>query len=248
MDAEAVALGRDLDVTPYEARLTLAQGTPTILCTTADEARALELVARVRGRGHVAILVNAAAVVPAHAMVPMRHFRLEGTSIRVDDRPSQALPYEEIGALIAAVHSLHTTTESETHDRKLSLGRAVLTGGLVMTKTVSRETRTETSEREPVLYVFPRSGAVPWLLRERGTLWAGHGAAVSPTSTANFKLTVQKLRERSPGAMYDDRLVSRRGAAERIASAGMGGGSTTWSSGAAIDLLAHVLALSQGVR
>ncbi len=240
IEAESTALGADLGVTAYEIRLTLAQGTPSIVLSTPDEFRALELLARLRARGHGAVMFDAASVVPSQATVSMRRFRLGDDAIHVDDRADE-LPYADIGALIAAVHRRQTTTESETRDRQLSVGRAVLTGGLVMTKTVTRETRTETNERDPVLYVFRRSGGAPWLLRECGTLWVGHGQPISPLSAVNFKTTVDKVREFAPNAIYDDRLVTRRGAPERLSGPAATGGPVTRSSEAAMDLYAHVL-------
>jgi hypothetical protein len=241
LDAEASALAADLNVTAYEARLTLAQGMPAVVMTTADEGRALDVLARVRARGHGAVAFDTSAVVSAGAMISMRRFRLSESAILLDDRPD-VLPYDDVGAIIAAVHREQTTLATETRDKTISMGRAVLTGGLVLTKTVTRETRTETSQRDPVLYVFRRSGDTPWLLRERGTMWTGHGAAISPMATANFKITVDKIRERAPWAVYDERLTTRRGGPERLTSTGGSSNTTTKSSVAGIDLFAHVIA------
>ena len=175
-------------------------------------------------------------------MVSMRRFRLGEEAITLGDRPD-VLPYDDVVALVAAVHREHTTQATESRDKTFSVGRAVMTGGLLMSKTVTRESRTETSERDPVLYLFRRSGATPWLLRERGTLWAGHGATVSPTASANFKTAVDKIRGRAPGAPYDERLVTRRGGPERLTSTGGSSNTTTRSSAAGVDLLAHVIAM-----
>lgn len=243
IEAEAAALAADLGVTPYEARLVLAPGTPTVVRTTADKALALDLLARLRARGHGAVAIDGAAVVASHAMISMRRFRLGPSSIGLDDRPDE-LPYDDVSALIAAVHRQHTTSESESRDKKLSVTRAVMSGGLVMTKTVKRETRTETTERAPVVYLFRHSGGTPWILRERGTLWTGHGLPVSPLASDNFRTTVRALRERSPGAVYDDRLVTLKSAPQRFAVTGTTGSTTTTSSSeAGVDLFAHVLAL-----
>ena len=239
--AEAAALAPDLGVTAYEARLTLAQGAPVVVLTTADEGRCLELLSRIRARGSGAVTFDMSAVVSSQAMIPMRRFRLGQSSISLDDRPD-VLPYDDVVALVAAVHREHTSQATESRDRTISVGRAVMTGGLVMTKTVTRETRTETSERDPVLYVFRRSGQTPWLLRERGTAWAGHGGPMSPMATANFKTTVEKIRERAHGAVYDDRLVTRRGGPERLTSTGGSSNTTTRSSGTGVDVFAHVIA------
>ncbi len=221
IDAEAVALSSDLGISAYEARLVLASGTPTIVSMAFDKARALDLLARLRTRGHGAIACDASVVVASDAMTSMRRFGL--------------------GA--SAVHRQRTTSESEVRDSKFSVARAVMTGGIVMTKTVKRETRAVTDEREAVLYIFRRGGA-PWILRERGTRWAGHGRPIAPTAGANFQTTVGLLRERMPRAVYDDRLVTRRSAPERMAvAAGAGGTTMTTSSEGGVDLLAHLLAI-----
>ncbi len=119
-----------------------------------------------------------------------------------------------------------------------------MTGGIVTTKTVKRQMRTATEEREAVLYVFRRDGGVPWMLRERGSRWAGHGRPIAPTAGVNFQITVGLLRERTPRAVYDDRLVARRSTPERTVLAADAAGTTmTTSSEAGVDLLAHLLAL-----
>jgi hypothetical protein len=244
VEAEAAPLASDLGLTAYEARLMLASGMPAIVRTTPDKAQALDLLARLRTRGHGAVACDASAVVSSHAMTSMRHFRLGASSISIDDGPDDHLPYDDVIALVAAVHRRRTASESEVHDRKLSVTRAVVTGGLVMTKTTKRETRTATEEREPVLYLFRRSGGVPWIMRERGTSWAGHGRTIAPSASDNFRTTVGVLRETLPRAGYDDRLVTRRSTPERIAVAGGAAGTTTTtSSQAGIDLLAHLVAL-----
>ena len=244
IEAEAAALSSDLGISAYETRMVLASGTPTIVSMTFDKARALDLLARLRSRGHGAIACDDAAVVASDAMTSMRRFGLGPESISSDDGAGPKLPYDDVVALVAAVHRQRTTSESEVRDSKFSAARAVLSGGIVTTKTVKRETRAITEEREAVLYVFRRGGGAPWILRERGTRWAGHGRLIAPTAGANFRTTVGLLRERMPRAVYDDRLVARKSAPERIAVAGGSAGTTmTTSSEAGIDLLAHLLAI-----
>jgi hypothetical protein len=243
IEVEAGALSADLGVSAYEARLVLASGTPAIVRTTSDKAQALDLLARLRKRGHGAIVCDTSDVVASDAMTSMRRFCLGSTSISIEDEPGAKLAYDDVLALIAAVHRVSTTSESEVKSSTFSVGRAVITGGLMMTKTVKRGTRAVMEEREPVLYVFHRGGA-PWILRERGTRWAGHGCPVAPSAGANFRTTVGVLRELTAHAVYDDRLVTRRSAPERMALSGGGAGTTrTTSSEVGIDLLAHLVAL-----
>jgi hypothetical protein len=113
-----------------------------------------------------------------------------------------------------------------------------------MTKTVKKESHAATEERDDVLYVFRRSGAPSWLLREGGVAdWSGHGQPLAASRFENFRLTVGALRAKAQGAMFDDRLLTRRVQERASLAVGAGTKSITSSSDASVDLLAHVLAL-----
>jgi hypothetical protein len=241
--AEAVALAADLGVTAYDARLLLAAGLPAVVRSTPDRDAALELLRRLRARGHGALACDAAAVVASADMVSMRHFRVEPAQVVLDDRPDLALPYDDVVALVLAAHRARSETVTVTRESRLSVGRAIMTSGLSMTKSIEKQTRSVSDEREHVLYVFRRSGQTPWMLHERGTAWSGHGRTVAPSEGENFRLTVAALRERAPGAAYDERLVARRAPERAALSGGRSGSTVRTSSEGAIDLLAHVLAL-----
>ena len=99
-----------------------------------------------------------------------------------------------------------------------------------MSKKSTRDVTTRTDTREQVLYLFRRSGAAPWILRERSARYAGLGADLHPTSLENFATTTRLLRAYAPQAIFDERfMVSRpiRGVADGIE---------------ATDVLAHLLA------
>ncbi len=245
VDAEAAALAADLRATAYDVRLLLAGGTPAVVRSTPAEAGAAEVVAKLRARGHDAVAVDTAAVVASATMTSMRRFRLERDGISLDDRPGVTLPYDDIATLVSAVHRRRSDTSTETRERKFDPARAIMSGGVLLSKTTRTATRTATEDREGVLYLFRRSGGAPWLLRERGTSWAGHGEPLAPSESENFRAAVAALRARAPRAVYDDRLVSRKSTPERTAVAG-GGGTTTvhTSSEGGTDLLAHVIALA----
>jgi hypothetical protein len=247
IEDEAAALARDLGCTAYDARLLLAPGVPAVVKRTPDREAAVELLGRLRARGHGAVACDQSAVVSSDAMTSMRRFRLGPDAVTLDDAPDVAdarLPYDDMIALIPAVHRSRTDTETVTREKKLSIGRAIMTSGLSLSKTVTKEAHSSVEEREGVLYVFRRSGATPWILRERGTVWGGHGQPLARSASENFRLAVTALRGRAPGAAFDDRLVTRR-APERAALSG--GPATTavkTSSESGTDLLAHLLALS----
>lgn len=242
VEAEAAALAADLGMTAYEARLLLVAGMPAVVKTTDDRAVALDRLAALRARGHGAIACDLSAVVPSSAMTRIQRFEIDDGAITLRDHPDGRLPFDDVLVLIAAVHREHTDTTTTTRETKFSMQRALLTGGVAMTKTVSKEARSTVDEREGVLYVFRRSGPPPWILHERSTAWTGL-PVLAPTASENFRATMALLRERAPGAAFDDRLVTRR-APERTALSGASGGATVRSSNeAGVDLLAHLIAL-----
>jgi hypothetical protein len=242
VDAEAAALATDLGVTAYETRLLLVAGLPAVLKTTDDKALALDLLARIRARGHGAVACDASAVVASSAMTRIHRFELDDRGITLTDRPEERLAFDDVLALIAASHRRHADTTTTTRETKFSMQRAIWTGGVAFTKTVSTQTHALTDERQGVLYVFRRSGATPWILHEHGTSWAGL-PVVAATGSENFRAAVALLRERAPGAVFDDRLVTRK-APERTSLSGGSGNATIRSSNeAGVDLLAHLVAL-----
>jgi hypothetical protein len=243
LEEDLPALGVDMGATAYDARLLVAAGTPAIVRTTPDRALALDLLTRLRARGHGAVACDATAVVAAADMVAIRRPRLEGDAIAIDDRTNDRLPYDDVLALVPAVHRRRIDAATQTRETKVSMGRALLTGGMSFTKTVKTNTHNATEERDGVLYVFRRSGALPWILREHGTGWGALGLPLAPSESENYRMALAALRERTPGATFDDRLMKRK-AGERSALSG-GGGNTTvkTSSEGGVDLLAHLLAM-----
>jgi len=140
-------------------------------------------------------------------------------------------------------HRRRTETKSEVKERKFGAGRALMTGGLMLTKTVKREETRVTDERDQVLYVFRRSGERPWLLRERSAGYGWLGDKRAPSSLQNFVATIALLRERAPEAAYDDRLMSfckPLTFALKVMSRTDGSSTSTEPT---IDLVAHLLAL-----
>ncbi|HMI87426.1 MAG TPA: hypothetical protein VK550_25230 [Polyangiaceae bacterium] len=243
VETEAALLAADLGTTAYEERLKLVAGLPAIVLNSADEAPARTLCEKLRNRGHDAMAADTAEVMPSAAMLAIRRFAFEPDALIEPDIEGARLPYDDILALLRASHHTRTETRTETKGKQFSAGRAILSGGLVMRKSVTRDEKSVSTERENVLYVFRASGERPWLLRERGAQYAGLGAALAPSSTLNFTTFITMLRKMAPSARYDERLVNARAAPTRMKH--LGGGSSeslAISSASGVDLLAHLLA------
>jgi len=206
LDAEAKALAADLGATPYETRMKLAPGVPAIVLSTTDADAATRLVGQLRARKHRAVAYRAADVVPAAKMVSMRTVQVDADGL---DTGVEQLPWSDLSAIVHA----RTPQQPDQHDtvkeRKFSIGRAAMSGGLVMTKAVKREVTTHGEAAEHVLYLFRASGDTPWLMREHGTNYRGLGFPLDPSSTRNFTAAIEHLRKHAPHAKFDDSLVRR---------------------------------------
>lgn len=250
VEVEAAALAADLGSTLYEQRLNLVAGLPAIVLATPEPERAHALLLRIRGRGHGAVACDGAAVVSSSDMIPLRRCRIEpdglaaedpaGTGIPAASEEVARLPFEDILALIRATHRRRVETKTEVTERKLGIGRAVASGGLLLTKKVTREETRVTEERDQVLYVFRKSGEMPWFLSERSAGYGWLGDQLRPSSFQNFVATAALLRARAPGAAYDERLMGYR---KPLVFAAHGGKTRGGGAEPTADLLAHLIAL-----
>lgn len=209
IEDEAKALAGDLSLTPYEVRLTLAAGLPAIVLTTAEQPRAVELLGKLRARNQGAIAIDDGRVFRRDSMIAMRRFRLEPEAIVAGEAPGDPrLPFSEILALLRGQVRSAIETTTEVKEKKLAMGRALMTGGLSVSKTETKKVTTREEDREQVLYVFRRGGATPWLLSESHAQYQDAlKDRLAPTRKENFQRAVALLRERAPSALYDERLV-----------------------------------------
>ncbi|HEX4475451.1 MAG TPA: hypothetical protein VH142_10270 [Polyangiaceae bacterium] len=230
VDASVAPLAADLNTTAYELKLLLNGGLPAVVLATVDEGLARAAIATVKRHKHVPVTCDRRLVVPSARMTALSAFAFSDSGVTADERGGEELPWSDIGALLRATLRSSTETTQEIKERKFRPGMALATGGMVLSKKVTREVTTRTEHREQALYLFRRSGAPPWVLNERGTRYGGLGADLRPTSLDNFQTAIRRIRERAPGAAYDERLMNGR------PMRGVAEGST------ATDLFAYLLA------
>jgi hypothetical protein len=244
IEVEAQALARDLGGTAYEHRLHLLGGLPAIVLTTADRELGQKTLDALRRRGHGAVACDAAAVVASEDMIDMRRFQLQADAVLAQGPTAERLPGSDILALLRATHRTDVQSREEIKTKQFSMGRALVSGGLMVSKTVKREERSSSSELQQVLYVFRASGETPWLLHERGTHYGALGSEIAPSSMQNFLTTIRRLRALAPVAVYDERLLKlRRAPGPPVKSGSFGSESVSTSSASSLDLTAHLLVL-----
>jgi len=97
-------------------------------------------------------------------------------------------------------------TQKKTSERQVAPVRALLSGGLILTKKVERVT-TRTEEKHEAMLVLHRRNSEDIVFYERALDYRGLGAALQPSSQANFVQLTEQLRARFPKASFDERAL-----------------------------------------
>jgi hypothetical protein len=211
-DDLAEAFADALGTTVYEARSRLrGQGNGPLVAASCREREAAEKIAeRLASGGFDALVLDQDEIETGSAQFIVRKFRLEDEMLYVESREGQNLTfdYRSIDLLLRGT-SIEGKTESETlKKRKFSLGMAMLSSGLVIsrTKKITREIKTE--EREGFFNLY--SGSLPAIVfRESALVFESPGFALKPSRVANFAYLISELRQRQPDAAFDERLLRR---------------------------------------
>ncbi|MDC0708019.1 hypothetical protein POL68_06010 [Stigmatella sp. ncwal1] len=206
LEGAAAALGRAVGLTLAEARLRLAPEPPAILASLAPEAAA-RLVSELRGAGVAALVVEGAESLPGQRIVA-RSATLgpSGASFQPRTGAALALPWAEVSALFRGASTVRSETATLQQTSKFSLSTAIATQGLKMSRKEDRTVRSQQEETEQVILLYGKGGQRV-VLRERELDFSFLGAAMQPTRIANMGALAKLLKEKAPGAFYDERLL-----------------------------------------
>jgi hypothetical protein len=150
----------------------------------------------------------------------VRRFEFDEQSLRIDSMEGRSaeIPYREIDLLLPGLSIARHSELVKVSERKLSLGKTLMSGGIPMTKKIERQEEVETEESERVIYLY--AGSRPQVLfRQNVMTYEGFGAAMKMSRDLNFAFLTSELRRLCPGAAYNDRLLSRGGPARLLGPA-----------------------------
>lgn len=247
IEHELPELARALELAPYDARLKLVAPAPAILRTNLASEPAHELVAILRKRFHGAVTCDV-RIVP----MPARAIAARGVELGADhlivtyelERRAR-VDYSDVLGVVRAAELRSESQRTETVEKKFDMKGAVLTGGLKLTKNVSKVQTSGSSEREPVAYVFRTSDPEPLLLKENELSYEGLGALRGTTAHQSFEALIACLRRNSPSALHDDRLLmNKRRADAPVVRGNLADRSISMTNISANDLAAHLLMLA----
>jgi hypothetical protein len=209
-------LAEALDKTAYEARARLSdpEGGPAVVANYGEIELAWACAGRLRANGIQPILVTPEDVESDAQRFVARTFELGARGLTAMSRRGETaeIAYERIDLLLHGVRIDERTEVRQTERKKFSAGRALLTGGLVLSKTTRKVEKITTEERDEFLHLY--SDDRPALAFHATDLnYQSLGPALQPSTTANFAWLAGRLRAATPRARHDARLANRAGRA-----------------------------------
>ncbi len=206
IDEAARAVADAAGVTLAEARMRLAPEPPALLARLEAEA-AGRLVAALRTAGLSALAVEARCPTDkdrTHA----RSFALDDAGVALTPRFGDAvkIPWPDVMAILRGLRASRSEVGRTEQAKRLSIGKALLTGGLSMTRTSTKTVRSSEDDLEQVIFVYARDGRAA-TLAESELDFTCLGAGMQASSTGNVIELARRLREKAKGAFYDERLL-----------------------------------------
>jgi hypothetical protein len=193
-------------MTLAEARMRLAPEPPSLLARLEPSA-ADALAATLRKAGLAALAVDLGVPTDRDRTVA-RTVALGEAGATFTPRAGEPLEvgWPEVLAVLRGARASRSDVERTETTKKLSLGRAVATGGLALSRTTRQTVRSSEESQEQVILVYARGGRSA-LLAERELDFTCLGPRMQPSSTGNMLALASALRDRARAAFHDDRLL-----------------------------------------
>jgi len=195
----------------FEARQKLSGGGPATVANFADAQQAEALASKLAAGGVPAMVIDPQAVRQTSRPFTVRQFELGKQALTIEPFAGerQVIPYAEIDLLLVAICSVgQEATIEQVSERRFSLGKTLLAGGVPMTRKVTREQTRMAEVRDESLWLYAK-GPLAAVFGRTTLNYDGLGAARQLTRDLNFARLKQELRRLAPQARYDDRLLKR---------------------------------------
>jgi len=205
-DEAARAVADATGLTLAEARMRLAPEPPALLARLEPD-HAIALVAALRDAGLAALAVDARCPSDKDRTVA-RSIALDDTGITVTPRfgDPMAVEWPDVIAILRGLRASRSEVERTEKSKRFSVGTAVMTGGLRMTRTSTKTVRSSEEAMEQVILVYARDERAA-TLAEAQLDFSCLGARMQPSSTGNMVELARMLRGKAKGAFYDERLL-----------------------------------------
>lgn len=193
-----------------DVRSKLAGPLPRVLLSESDGERAQALASALEAAGFTVIACDPRVVPGDDDRVVARALEWDTTGALVvtDGTGAREVVVASSVALVQRGVRVTTTAEvTKQKQRRLSPGRALLSGGLLLTKTVETQSTRTTTQSEPFLLLHRRDGQSDVIVYEHRLDYRFLGAEMQPTSIGNFATLLARLRAWAPSVTVDERAA-----------------------------------------
>jgi len=208
----AAILGEIIGTTQYEAgsRLRAAGRFPVIVAVYAEPASADETAAKLRSAGFGAVVLSQDEIESDTKRFIARNFFLDDMQLRVESREGESLllDYSLVEIILRGTYIEQVTKTTVEKGKKLSLGLAVISGGLILSKSTEKHHVDTSENREGFLDLYDSRRRII-VLRENALVYSSLGSMLKPTRSANFAFITAELKRRCPDASYDESLLNK---------------------------------------
>jgi hypothetical protein len=229
------ALAGALGIIVFEARQRLIGGGPSVVASFADQQQARVVAEKVGRVGIKALIVDATAVRLRNYFFIVRHFKFEDRVLKIEAHNGQqeTLPYAEMRLVLTGTSVVGISETKTIVEKKFSMGKTLLAGGIPMSKKVERQEEVFSEESEQILYLYAHDRPTA-VFSLNGMNYDGFGAEMKLSRKLNFSHLISQLRLHAPGAAFDDRLLNRSSQVRLLGS--------VQGREAGLDLAAEILA------
>ena len=210
--SRAPALAAVLGGTVFDVRHRVVSPGPCVVGTFGDASDARALARRLDEAGFPALVRDVDAINGADIWSPVRSFAIGAESLTVSrrDGASYEVPWAAIHLVVRGTGIDIETSVETVKGKKFSMGRAVVTGGLVRNKKTKTEHTTTSQVREGFMHIYAAGKPISVVV-ETAVDYGGLGDQLQPARAANFVTLLDVIRSRAPRVVYDDRMLSRVG-------------------------------------
>jgi hypothetical protein len=202
----------------FDVRQRIGGGGPVVIGTFAEQTLAETRARSLEQKGIPTFLIDTDLLRAAPAPLRVRQFALDSMSLQIETLGGQPelIPYKEVSLLISAIGVIGRSELTDTvTERKFSVGKTLLAGGIPMTKKVKHEGKTQSEERDEVLFLVT-SGGLEVIFSCSALNYAGLGSGMQMSRTLNFAHLKAELLRLAPQAVVDGRLLKRAGLARLL--------------------------------
>jgi hypothetical protein len=224
-----------LGIISFEARQRLIGGGPSVVAGFADQQQAGVVAEKVGRIGINALIVDATAVRLQSCFFIVRRFKFEDRVLKIEAHNGQqeTIPYAQMGLIITGTSVVGVNETKTIVEKKFSMGKTLLAGGIPMTKTVKRQEKVFSEESEQILYLYAHDRPTA-VFSLTGMNYDGFGAEMKLSRKLNFSHLISQLHLHAPDAAFDDRLLNRNNQVRLLGS--------VQGREAGLDLAAEILA------